>query len=211
MLSHRQIWSAIDALAARHGLSPSGLARAAGLDATAFNPSKRTTPGGKPRWPTTESLSKILDATGESFADFALLASGTRHGAVARRIVPLIGFAKAGSEGFFDDSGFPAGAGWEQVPAPAVSDDHAYALQIAGDSMVPVYRDGDIVIVSPAAQVRRGDRVVVKSLSGEVLAKVLARQTARRVELRSLNPAHGDRALDLSEIAWMSRIVWASQ
>lgn len=211
MLTHRQIWAAIDALAQRHGHSASGLARAAGLDATAFNPSKRLTPGGRPRWPTTESIAKILEATGESFADFAVLAQNSRGAHVPRRLVPLIGFAKAGADGFFDDSGFPAGAGWEQIPAPGITDEHAYALQITGDSMLPVFRHGDIVIVSPAAQIRRGDRVVVKTRGGEVLAKSLARQTARRVELKSLNPAHPDRALDPEDIDWMSRIVWASQ
>ncbi|HOV05280.1 MAG TPA: helix-turn-helix transcriptional regulator, partial [Kaistiaceae bacterium] len=30
MLSHAQVWAAIDALAERYGLSPSGLARRAG-------------------------------------------------------------------------------------------------------------------------------------------------------------------------------------
>jgi len=47
MLTHGKIWTAIDALASRYGLLPSGLAKRAGLDVTAFNPSKRvTTTGG---------------------------------------------------------------------------------------------------------------------------------------------------------------------
>ena len=43
MLTHGKIWTAIDALASRYGLLPSGLAKRAGLDVTAFNPSKRVT------------------------------------------------------------------------------------------------------------------------------------------------------------------------
>jgi phage repressor protein C with HTH and peptisase S24 domain len=66
MLTHSKIWTAIDALARRYGLSPSGLAKRAGLDATAFNRSKRVTPEGRPRWPTTESVAKVLAATGAS-------------------------------------------------------------------------------------------------------------------------------------------------
>ena len=77
--------------------------------------------------------------------------------------------------------------------------------------MEPVFRDGDLVIVSPAAPIRRGDRVVVRTRDGEVMAKQLQRRSARRVELRSLNPAHPDYTFELPEIAWMHRIVWASQ
>ena len=103
------------------------------------------------------------------------------------------------------------GAGWDDVAFPDFDDPHAYALEVSGDSMAPAYRDGDIVIVSPAASVRRGDRVVVKTGAGEIMVKELARRTARKVDLRSLNPAHAGRALAARDIAWLSRIVWVSQ
>ena len=61
-----QVWAALDRLVARAGLSPSGLARRAGLDPTTFNRSKRITSGGRERWPSTESLAKALAATGSS-------------------------------------------------------------------------------------------------------------------------------------------------
>ena len=69
MLTHRLIWDAIDRLAERNGLSASGLAKRAGLDPTTFNRSKRIGKNGKLRWPTTESLAKILQATGMSVTD----------------------------------------------------------------------------------------------------------------------------------------------
>ena len=53
MLSHDSIWRAIDALEERHQLSPSGLARRAGLDPTSFNKSKRKSHDGRDRWPST--------------------------------------------------------------------------------------------------------------------------------------------------------------
>ena len=209
MLTHPQIWRAIDALAARHGLSPSGLARLAGLDPTTFNKSKRGAANGKLRWPSTESLSKVLAATGASLDAFtALVGDG---GAVRARMVPLIGMAQAGNDGFFDDSGFPSGVGWEDIAFPDNPDPHCYALEITGDSMAPVYRDGDRIMVSPAGSLRRGDRVVVKSHAGEVLAKSLARMTAQRIELKSFNPAFADRTFALSEVAFVHRIIWASQ
>ena len=208
MLTHRQIWAAIDALAARHGLSPSGLAKQAGLDPTTFNKSKRGSAGGKLRWPSTESLSKILNATESSFEDFVAL---VENRTAKIRMVPLIGLAQAGQGGFFDDAGFPVGGGWEEIAFPEATDEHAYALEIAGDSMLPVYRDGDRIVVAPSMPPRRGDRVVVKTQSGEVMAKVLSRMTAQRVELKSLNPAFEDRNFALSDIVFVHRIIWASQ
>jgi phage repressor protein C with HTH and peptisase S24 domain len=86
-----------------------------------------------------------------------------------------------------------------------------YALEVQGDSMLPLYRDGDILIVEPGAQIRRGDRVVVRSREGEVMAKVLNRQTPKSVELISINPDHPNRSFDVSEIDWIARIIWASQ
>jgi phage repressor protein C with HTH and peptisase S24 domain len=196
-------------------LSPSGLAKRAGLDATTFNPSKRTMPDGRARWPSTESLAKVLDATGASIDGFAALVSGARAmpggRALAQRRIPLIGLAQAGGAGYFDDGGYPVGGSWDEVGLPEISDPHAYALEISGDSMEPVFRDGDLLIVSPGAPIRRGDRVVVRTSEGEVMAKQLARRSARRVELRSLNPSHPDYNFDLTEVQWIHRIVWASQ
>ncbi len=215
-MKHDDIWRAIDTLAAENGLSASGLAKQAGLDPTTFNPSKRKMPDGRARWPSTESLAKVLDATGASLEAFTTLVSGARALATgrfpARRSIPLIGLAQAGTDGYFGDAGYPVGGGWDEVNLPEVGGDpHAYALEISGDSMEPVFRDGDMIVVSPTAPIRRGDRVVVRTARGEVMAKQLARRSARRIELKSLNPVHADRSLDLAEIAWMHRIVWASQ
>ena len=60
MFTHTSIWTAIDRLAQAFGYSTSGLAKKAGLDPTTFNKSKRIGPDGKPRWPSTESLSLVL-------------------------------------------------------------------------------------------------------------------------------------------------------
>lgn len=213
MLKHANVWRGIDRLAAEHGLSASGLARRAGLDPTTFNRSKRANRDGKLRWPSTESLARILDATGTSMVEFVSFVedgSGVA-GTATPRTFPLIGMAQAGNDGFFDDAGYPTGGGWDEIPFPDVGDPNAYALEISGDSMEPVYRDGDMVVVSPKASVRRGDRVVVKAQSGEVLAKVLRRRSALRVELFSFNSEFEDRILPIEDVEWIARIVWASQ
>ncbi len=216
-MKHEDIWRALDTLAAENGLSASGLAKRSGLDPTTFNPSKRKMGDGRSRWPSTESIAKVLDATGCPLDAFTSLVTGARaipasapQRQMSRRI-PLIGLAQAGGEGFFDDGGYPVGGSWDEVGLPEVADGNAYALEISGESMEPVFRDGDLVIVSPNAPIRRGDRVVVRTNAGEVMAKQLARRSARRVELRSLNPEHPHYNFDLSEVAWIHRIVWASQ
>ena len=215
-MTHDQVWRALDTLAAESGLSVSGLAKRAGLDPTTFNQSKRSTPDGKLRWPSTESLSRVLEATGVGLDAFTALVTGARALPAATlrpatRRIPVIGLAQAGQDGYFDDGGYPAGAGWDEVGLPEVADPHAYALQVTGESMEPVFRSGDLVIASPAAPIRRDDRVVLRTRRGEVMAKQLARRSARRVELRSLNPQHRDRSFDLTDVSWMHRIVWASQ
>lgn len=213
-MKHEDIWRALDTLAAEHGMSASGLARRSGLDPTTFNPSKRRMPDGRARWPGTESIAKVLLATGASLEVFSHLVAGERAIGTrppGPRRIPLIGMAQAGADGFFDDGGFPVGVGWDEVTIPDVADPQAYALEISGESMEPVFRDGDMVVVSPSAPIRRGDRVVVRTTKGAVMAKQLVRRSARRIELRSLNPEHPDYSFDLTEIAWVHRIIWASQ
>ena len=208
MFTHAEIWTALDRLAESFSTSPSGLARNAGLDPTSFNRSKRRAASGKPRWPSTESLSKVLAVVEMSFEDFAALAGNTRGQGTS---VPVIGLAQAGDQGFFDDSGYPVGAGWDEVRMPGLTDENCYALEIVGDSMSPVFRAGDRVVVAPNQTVRRGDRVVVKTSDGEIMAKELRSLTQRKVGLISLNPDYDDRELDRRDVQWIARIVWVSQ
>jgi phage repressor protein C with HTH and peptisase S24 domain len=214
-MRHDDIWRAIDTLAAEHGLSPSGLARKAGLDPTSFNLSKRTG-NGKSRWPSTESLAKVLQATGARLEDFTALVMGARALPEGRQPrghskIPLVGMAQASRPGLFDDGGYPAGACWEQMDMPATGDANAYALSIADASAEPVYREGDIILVSPAAPMRVGDRVVARAADGMVMIKRLAQRTATRIELASLNPTCPEQRFATEDISWIHRIIWARQ
>ena len=209
-LSHGQLWKAIDGLARREGISVSALARRAGLDATSFNPSKRFGPGDppRPRWPSTESLTRILNATNLSLGEFAELA---RAAPERPTTVPMLGMAQAGQDGFFDDAGLPVGDGWEQTELPRPKET-LLSMRITGDSMAPVYREGDRIIVDrDASDVRKGDRVVVRTTGGETLAKEVAGLTAKAVTLASINPAYEPRVVARKDIVWMGRILWVSQ
>lgn len=227
MLTHKAIWAAIDGLAERHGLTASGLARKAGLDPTTFNRSKREAADGRQRWPSTESIAKVIEATGATVGDFMevlMEASGLRGSAFRLPMLPL---AQAGQGGLFDEAGLPqlqtqnpgpeTPSLWERLPFPDLQDDLAYALEVSGDSLMPLYRDGTILVLSPRASARRLDRVVLRRVNGEILCRQLLRKTLTRIELgsfdtaQSLDPLRGDRSLDVHDVAWMHRIIWASQ
>jgi phage repressor protein C with HTH and peptisase S24 domain len=158
-----------------------------------------------------ESIARVLQASGAPVEEFMELLMGRKGAPAKLRVLPLLGFAKAGRGGFFDDSGFPAGNGWDEVDVPGVTDNAAYALEITGDSMLPVYREGDTIIVSPAATIRKGDRVVVRTTDGQVMAKIMHRQTAKSIEVASFNPDHANKVLDMKNVDWVARIIWASQ
>ncbi|MHC3127446.1 peptidase S24 [Brevundimonas sp. GN22] len=207
-LTHAKIWKGLDALAKREGISPSALARRAGLDPTSFNPSKRFGPGDppRPRWPSTESVMRVLTASDTSLAEFAAMADDAKD-----QSLPLLGLAKAGETGFFSDDGLPLAEGWERTALPSLREG-LFSLEIDGDSMHPLYRPGDKVIVDLLdTRVRSGDRVAVRTLSGETLAKELGPTTSRHVQLISLNTAYPPRTLLRADIQWMARIVWVSQ
>ena len=206
MLSHKQIWGGIDALASRHGHSPSGLARAAGLDPTTFNKSKRLGPQGRLRWPSTESIAKILQVTGASLEDFVALVSRTGDARGPMRLLPFLKLKDAAKKSMFDAKGRPTGKAWDEVAFPGISDNAAFALEISSDGAAPIFRTGDLIVVSPAAEVRRDDRVVIKSKDGCSVMRFV-RQTAKRLELKSLNPSLPDRVLDRAAVEWVARIV----
>ncbi len=210
MLSHERVWAAIDALAARHGMTASGLARKAGLDATSFNKSKRISPEGRERWPSTESISKILRATGATLEDFLRLVEPS--GSLRRSMLPMIGMTQASTGKILTDEGLPAGGpGWDEIEFPDFGQEKVFALEVTGDTMAPLYRDGDVLIVSATATPRKGDRVIVCTTNGEILAQEFKRRSAKTVDLSSFGKEGEDRTIPTEEIAWTARVMWARQ
>jgi phage repressor protein C with HTH and peptisase S24 domain len=219
MFSHDDIWIAIDRLANSAGYSTSGLAKKAGLDPTAFNRSKRMSPEGKPRWPSTESLAKILAVTNITMNDFMtlieveILAMNSHTAYLSKTSIPVIGYAQAGQKGYFDDAGYPQGHGWDSVELPfmAPADETTYALKVTGDSMEPLYRTGDILVVSPCADIRQNDRVVVTTKDGQVMAKELLKKDDHYLYLGSLNGSHKIIECRKDNLQLIARILWVSQ
>jgi phage repressor protein C with HTH and peptisase S24 domain len=208
LLTHEQIWTALDRLAVRASLSPSGLAKRAGLDPTTFNKSKRITADGRERWPSTESLAKALAATDSSIESFVQLIGDGPPPALS---VPVIGIAEAAQRAHFDENGHPTGKGWGEVALPSGEDEQAFALEVSGDALAPAYRDGDVLLLSPGTAIRRGHRVAVKPREGEVIIGELKRRTAKVLEVDALGAAPGERTLATADVEWIARIVWVRQ
>ena len=222
MFEHRDIWQAIDKLAELNGYSSSGLAKKAGLDPTSFNKSKRMSANGKPRWPSTESLAKILSVTTTTMTEFTFIvqkdaataAQGENLPTAKGNTVPLIDTNKIGKKGSFDDHGFPHGDNWHPFTLPDMSvqtTGAVFALEIKTDRMEPLYRKGDILLISKDVSIKKGDRVLVRTKTGETLIKQLRRNTTDRLELTALSSHYDDYNLATEEIDWVARIIWVSQ
>lgn len=213
LFTHPQVWEGIDKLAKEKGWSASRLAREAGLDPTTFNKSKRHTNQEKPRWPSTESLAKILEATNTPLEAFVGLMSGQtlspETGHTGRMRCLSIEDAVEGPH--FDDAGFPIGTHWEEIDFPGLSDQHAFAIEVRGHELLPTYRDGDLLVISPSSNVRRRDKVVLKTVKGNWELGSLSRRTAQRLELDRFNETKERISLNVRDVVWLSRIVWASQ
>jgi phage repressor protein C with HTH and peptisase S24 domain len=208
-LSHGDIWAAIDAVAQKAGLSASGLARRAGLDPTTFNRSKRMSADGRLRWPSTESIAKVLEATGTNLDEFMglLQEAGTQK---PSRMIPLIGFAEASAQAAFDPQAQPTGEWWDGLPFPDADGSHVYALEMTGQEGGHRYRFGDVLIVSSNATLRRGDRIVIHCRDHRLFVGELVRQSARNLDFTCFAD-EALHSLPLSDIAFVSRILWAAQ
>jgi phage repressor protein C with HTH and peptisase S24 domain len=215
MLTHDGVWAAIDRLARRNNMTPSGLARRAGLDPTTFNKSKRFAADGRPRWPSTESIAKILKATSSSPADlFAVDAARLARPARMEDpglSIPLLGEARAGglvADGLGPGAELPPSI--DQIELLSLDHQPVYAVSVDGDSMEPIFPDGTTLLVSMAAPVEPGQRVVVKTRE-DVFVKILGEASATHLTLKAANPAHPAIRLAREDVDWIARIIWASQ
>lgn len=240
MLSHASIWKAIDRLASLHKTSPSGLARLAGLDPTAFNPSKRFKANGKPRWPSTESIAKILEATKASpnsfFADVPSSAnilpqqepSDQDRLPLPAQSIPLWLSDAANVPDFAPlkeatTSGLEASS--DQLAFPAPMQEPVYAVLLCTPCLEPHYQCGDTLLVSPSARLRRGDKLLIKDREGTLSAYQLLKQTMRSLIVLPIGESHcGEtnlsnsqgissegHVLALGNLLWHARILWVSQ
>ena len=159
------------------------------------------------------SVSRILAATGSTMSEFIELIGNPATSPKQQSRIPVLNFMQAGKKEFFDDNGNPSGEAWEHIHFPHAPEEslNVYALEVSGTAFLPLFREGDRLIIAPNAPIRRGDRVVIRTVAGKVLAKELNRQTATKVEVKSFNSDEPVTSFAPKEISWMARIVWVSQ
>lgn len=105
------------------------------------------------------------------------------------RTVPVISKVEGGDYGYWEDS-YPVGEGSMRIECPPdISDSHAFAVQVTGDSMYPRFIEGEYVIVDTTKPVCNGDDVVVMLHDGAVMIKRY-RLMRDMVFLESWNPAY---------------------
>lgn len=201
MFTHDQIWMAIDRLAESRGFSPSGLARQSGLDPTAFNRSKRISPNGKPRWPSTESISKILAVTSSTMTDLFSLMDGGSDGGL--QIVPLLTHADLRAGRIASDK-----AGVFSISLDA--GDSAFAVRIDDDHFHPLFRAGSVIIADRDLKMKANDRILLFSSKDGLKGGIL--QSAQKRNLTVLLPGDSFREVVFAEsdVEWTARILWAS-
>ena len=207
MLTHDQIWAAIDALVARQGLSASGLARLAGLDATTFNKSKRISKEGNPRWPSTESIAKILAATQVGVDEFLSLIPNQSPAATETLPFRTNG---DGAQARFGANLAPEGPGWEQIEQPITPATRCFAVGIDPKVAGPGYPPGTILILSAEVEARSGDRVALIHGDDRLEIVRLGQMTATQIHFESLD-GQSLAPRKRSEIKGIARILWASQ
>lgn len=125
--------------------------------------------------------------------------------------IPVISEGDASPDGgvFYDDNGVLLIEVEDRITRPYdVTDTKAYGVRVRGDSMLPTYKPGMVLIVSPNTPVRDGDEVYVQLLSGERLIKI-AKRVSHGWLLESLNPSYSHRYVKKSEVRSMHPIIWS--
>jgi len=102
------------------------------------------------------------------------------------RRVPIVGTARMGDEGFYEEISFAPGAGDGHIDM-ATTDPNAYGLRVRGDSMSPAIRDGWYVLVEPNGRPNVGEYVLLKLKDGQRMVKELLFQRTQSIEIMSVN------------------------
>lgn len=100
--------------------------------------------------------------------------------------VPVVGTAKLGDDGYYDEISSMSGAGDGRVEAYS-QDQDAYALRVRGDSMYPAIRDGWFVVVEPNSTPTVGEYALIKLKDGQRMVKELLFQRPDSVAVMSVN------------------------
>lgn len=206
-MKYENVWDAVDKLAKKHGLSPSGLAKLAGLDATTFNKSKRMRPDGKKRWPSLDSINRLLEIFNISFEQFYALSAGEDD--KENGSIPFIKLSELPAQ-ITPDMKKIVSHNWNKVLFPDFKD-ALYAIEVDHNNFSPFYRIGTLLVVSENSDIRKSDRVIIYLKNGEIKISEFIRRTPSKLIIGDINQPLSEEVIAISQISLINRIVWASQ
>lgn len=206
-MKYETIWNSVDKLARSKGLSPSGLAKLAGLDATTFNKSKRIRPDGKKRWPSLDSVNKLLEVCNISFEQFYNL--GCDEEETESGTIPFIKLSQLGNNPQIEDK-FLKTSTWNKVIFPDAREIF-YAAEIDTNDYLPLYRNGSMIILSGNSDIRKGDRVAIFLENNKLILKEFVRRTPAHLVVTDLNNPKDEDNIAIAGVKLINRILWASQ
>lgn len=202
------------------------------LEPGAASASRGTEPLRGPQGDRTRRTPGAVNATGSNGSGGSSGESesgGLRMMGVLPMQVPVINKVAAGYPRAFTDPGYPARVADEYVSVPDMYDADAFAARVIGDSMEPVYRQGDIVVFSPMTATLDGcdcfvrfehndestfKRVYFEGSAGDGEGAPTSPESPgkpdanKRIRLQPLNPAYPARVVDREQIAGLYAAVY---
>lgn len=206
-MKYENVWNAVDKLATSRGLSPSGLAKLAGLDATTFNKSKRIRPDGKNRWPSLDSINKLLDVCSISFEQFYNLSDSEEEKEGCS--IPFTKLSKLEEAQEIEDKMVKTPK-WNKVLFPDLKE-AMYAIEIDTNDYAPLYRNGSMIVLAGNSDIRKGDRVAIFCTGNQLMLKEFIRRTPSKLVLNDINNDNIESTISISDVRLINRIIWASQ
>ncbi len=126
----------------------------------------------------------------------------------AGRLIPIINRVSAGYPTDFNDLEYPVGVAEDYVRCPDQHDPNAFAVRVVGDSMEPRFHEGDIVVFSPAADVRNGDDCFVRfTQPHETTFKRVFFEADKKIRLQPRNDQYSPTIVDGKRIDGIYRAV----
>ncbi|MCP4262480.1 MAG: helix-turn-helix domain-containing protein [Planctomycetes bacterium] len=126
----------------------------------------------------------------------------------AGRLVPVINKVSAGYPTDFNDLDYPVGIADDYIRCPDLHDPNSFAVRVVGDSMEPKFREGDIVIFSPAAEVQNGDDCFVRfTMPHETTFKRAFFESDNKIRLQPRNEKYSPTIVEGKRINGLYRAV----
>lgn len=124
------------------------------------------------------------------------------------QIVPIINKVPAGYPAEFTDLDYPVGVADGYIRCPDVDDPNAFAVRVVGDSMEPQFHESDIVVFSPAADVRNGDDCFVRfSVPHETTFKRVFFESDNKIRLQPRNDKYSPLIVEGDKINGLYRAI----